>query len=181
MWLSSLGGAANEIPFRSRSRPDISACVHRVWVIRTLINEYTVMKICNGARRIAARDCNGPACPSRQPVGGHAPPPHGASRVPSISFSMHADAITPTEPLDAVAISSSGDGLPQNSGGSASATYLFGACSAFTHVSACMFARSPKVTFTQSTSTHLSPPASPWLLPAERPISRVGLAPTGER
>ena len=40
-----------------------------------------------------------------------------------------------------------GIGLPRNSGGSASATCLFEACSAFTHVSACMFARSPKVTF----------------------------------
>jgi hypothetical protein len=67
----------------------------------------------------------------------------------SISSSRHADAITPTEPLGAVAISPSGIGLPHNSDGSASATSLFGACSAFTHVSACLFARSPKVTFTR--------------------------------
>jgi hypothetical protein len=73
----------------------------------------------------------------------------------SISSSRHADAITPTEPLGAVAVSPSGIGLPLNSGGSASATSLFEACSAFTHVSACLFARSPKVTFTQSTSTHV--------------------------
>ena len=33
----------------------------------------------------------------------------------------------------------------------------------------------------QSTSTHSLPPASPWLLPAERPIGRVGFAPTGDR
>ena len=33
--------------------------------------------------------------------------------------------------------------------------FLFEACSAFTHVSACLFARSPKVTFHQSTSTHV--------------------------
>ena len=33
----------------------------------------------------------------------------------------------------------------------------------------------------QSTSTHLLPPASPWLLPAERPIGRMGFAPTGDR
>ena len=39
----------------------------------------------------------------------------------------------------------------------------------------------PKVTFTQSTSTHLLPPAPPWLLPAERPIGRVGFAPTGDQ
>jgi hypothetical protein len=70
----------------------------------------------------------------------------------SISSSRHADAITPTEPLGAVAVSPRGSCLPLNSSGSASATVLFGACSAFTHVSACLFARSPKVTFTQSTS-----------------------------
>jgi hypothetical protein len=73
----------------------------------------------------------------------------------TISSSRHADAITPTEPLGAVAVSPSGIGLPLNSGGSASAIVLFEACSAFTHVSACLFARSPKVTFTQSTSTHV--------------------------
>ena len=67
----------------------------------------------------------------------------------SISSSRHADAITPTEPLSAVAISPNGIGLPLKSGGSASATSLFEACSAFTHVSACLVARSPKVTFTR--------------------------------
>ena len=67
----------------------------------------------------------------------------------SISSSRHADAITPTELLNAVAVSSNGHGLPLNSAGSASATLLFEACSAFTHVSACLFARSPKVTFTR--------------------------------
>ena len=64
----------------------------------------------------------------------------------TISSSRHADAITPTEPLGAVAVSPSGIGLPLNSGGSASATCLFGACPAFTHVSACMVAKSPSVT-----------------------------------
>ena len=117
----------------------------------------------------------------RSLVGGHAPPPHGASRVPSISSSMHADAITPTEPLDVVAVSASGDGLPQSPDGSASATCLFGAYSTFTRVSACMFARSPEVTVTQSTSTNSLPPSSPWLLPAERPIGRVEFASTGDR
>ena len=33
----------------------------------------------------------------------------------------------------------------------------------------------------QSTSTHSLPPASPWLLPAERPIGRAGFAPAGNR
>src|ERR1700674_5750513 len=41
------------------------------------------------------------------------------------SSSRHADAITPTEPLSAVAVSPSGIGLPLNSGGSASATCSF--------------------------------------------------------
>jgi hypothetical protein len=59
--------------------------------------------------------------------------------------------------------------------------FLFEACSAFTHVPACMVAKSPKVTRYQSTSTHLLPPAPPWLLPAERPIGRVGFAPTENR
>ena len=59
--------------------------------------------------------------------------------------------------------------------------FLFEACSAFTHVPACMVAKSPKVTRYQSTSPHSLPPAAPWLLPAERPIGRVGFAPTGDR
>ena len=36
--------------------------------------------------------------------------------------------------------------FPKNADGSASAYVLFEACSAFTHVSACLFAESPKVT-----------------------------------
>ena len=59
--------------------------------------------------------------------------------------------------------------------------FLFEACSAFTHVPACMVAKSPKVTRDQSTSTHSLPPAPLWLLPAERPTGRVGFAPTGDR
>ncbi len=117
----------------------------------------------------------------RSLVGGHAPPPCGASRVPTISSSMHADAITPTEPTGAVAVSPGGIGLPLNSAGSASAFVLFEACSAFTHVSACMVAKPPKVARYQSTSIDLLPPQSLWLLPAERPIGRVGFAPTGNR
>ena len=100
---------------------------------------------------------------------------------------MHADAITPTEPLGAVAILPNDNGLSLNSAGSASATSVFEARHrpqvgpAFTRVSACMVARSPEVTVTQSTSPHLLPPAALWLLPAERPIGRVGFAPTGDR
>ena len=59
---------------------------------------------------------------------------------------------------------------------------LFEACSAFTRVPACMVAKSPKSDpLHQSTSTNLLPPPPPWLLPAERPIGRVGFAPTGDR
>ena len=94
---------------------------------------------------------------------------------------MHAGATTPAEPLDAVAILSNGDGLPLKRERSASAFVLFEACSAFTHVPACMVAKSPKVTRYQSTSIDLLPPQSLWLLPAERPIGRVGFAPTGDR
>ena len=105
----------------------------------------------------------------------------------SISSSRHADDTTPAEPLDAVAILSNGHGLPLNPGGSASATSHFRG-------------RAPPVGWSgvhsrfglpvrsitqgdlyQSTSTHLLPPASLWLLPAERPIGRVGFAPTGDR
>src|SRR5882757_9350373 len=71
--------------------------------------------------------------------------------------------------------------VPSNQEGRLPPLVIFEACSAFTHVSACLFARSPKVTFTQSTSTHSLPPASPWLLPAERPICRVVFAPIGDR
>jgi len=64
----------------------------------------------------------------------------------SISSSMHAGATTPADSLGAVAISPNDDGLPRKPDGSASALSLFEACSAFTHVPACMVARSPKVT-----------------------------------
>ncbi len=64
----------------------------------------------------------------------------------SNSSSMHAGAITPTEPLGAVAFSPSGIGLPPLPVESASATSPFEAYSAFTHVPACMFAESPEVT-----------------------------------
>ena len=49
---------------------------------------------------------------------------------------------------------------PLNSEGSASATSLFEACSAFTHVSACLFARSPKVTFTRVLQRMSLPPCA---------------------
>ena len=64
----------------------------------------------------------------------------------SISSSRHADTITPADPLNAVAISFNGNGLPQKRGGSASAISLFEACSVFTRVSAYLVARSPEVT-----------------------------------
>ena len=84
----------------------------------------------------------------------------------SISSSRHADANTPAEPLGAVAVSPRGIGLPLNSAGSASATLLFEAGHrpqggpAFTRVSACLFARSPKVTFTRVLQRMSLPPSS---------------------
>jgi hypothetical protein len=51
--------------------------------------------------------------------------PRWGSHVSTITSFRHADAITPTEPLSAVAVSPSGIGLPLNSGGSASATSHF--------------------------------------------------------
>ena len=99
----------------------------------------------------------------------------------TISSSRHADAITPTEPLGAVAVSPSGIGLPLNSGGSASATCpfrgLLGVHSRFG-----LPVRSiTQGDFYQSTSTHVVTSLPLWLLPAERPIGRVGFAPTGDR
>ena len=63
----------------------------------------------------------------------------------SISSYRHADATTPAGPLGAsVASSPDGGGLPRNTAGSAPAIWSFEACSAFTHVSACLLAESPK-------------------------------------
>ena len=64
----------------------------------------------------------------------------------SISSSRHADTTTPADPLNAVAVSFNGYGLPQKRDGSASALRLFEACSVFTRVSACLVAKSPEVT-----------------------------------
>ena len=119
--------------------------------------------------------------PHGVPVASHDLASEGLPVFRSISSSMHAGATTPAEPLDAVALPSNDHGLPQKPAGSASAPSLFEACSAFTHVPACMVAKSPKVTRFQSISTHSLPPAPLWLLPAERPIGRVGFAPTGDR
>ena len=65
----------------------------------------------------------------------------------SISSSIHADAITPTEPSGVVAVSPDGNGLPLKRARSASATSLSEACSAFTHVSAYLVVRSPRGDF----------------------------------
>ena len=116
----------------------------------------------------------------RSLVGGHAPPPHGASRVPTISSSMHADAITPTEPLGAVAISPKrhrpSPKLRRVGFRNMSFRGLLSVHSRFgLHVRSIT-----QGDLCQSTSTNSSPPSSPWLLPAERPIGRVGFAPTGD-
>ena len=95
---------------------------------------------------------------------------------------MHADATTPAEPPDAVAILSGGNGLPYKRGRSASAisfsrpaqrSLAFRPAWSLSHL---------KVTrYTRVLQRITLPPAPPWLLPAERPIGRVGFAPTENR
>ncbi|MES0385947.1 MAG: hypothetical protein ABUJ98_15360, partial [Hyphomicrobium sp.] len=53
---------------------------------------------------------------------------------------IHASANTPAEPLGVVTLSPSDGGLPAAPTRSASAVGSFEACSAFTHVPACMLA-----------------------------------------
>jgi hypothetical protein len=63
----------------------------------------------------------------------------------AISMYMHAHATTPAGPVGALVASSPLDGgLPRNTAGAAPASWSFEACSAFTPVSACMLAGSPK-------------------------------------
>ncbi len=112
-------------------------------------------------------------------VVGHAPTPLGLPVFRQFPLPRMPTPLPRRNHSDAIAVSSGDCGLAQMSDGSASATLLFGAYSAFTHVSACAFARSPKVTFTQSTSTNSLPPSPLWLLPAERSIGRAGFAPAG--
>jgi len=59
------------------------------------------------------------------------------------SYSIHASANTPAEPLGAVTLSPSDGGLPAAPTRSASAVQFFEACSAFTQIPACMLAWSP--------------------------------------
>jgi hypothetical protein len=136
------------------------------------------------------------ACPSPQtaepaphgvPVESHDRSPLGLPVFRSISSSRHADAITPTEPLDAVAVSPSGIGLPPK-------LRRVG----FRHIP--FRGRAPPAGWSsvhsrfglpvrsitqgdlhQSTSTNSLHPSSLWLLPAERPMGRMGFAPTGDR
>ena len=83
--------------------------------------------------------------PRGSPVEGHAPSPLGLPVLRSISMYIHADATTPAGSGGCTVASSPLDGgLPRNTAGSAPAIWSFEACSAFTHVSACMFAESPK-------------------------------------
>jgi hypothetical protein len=94
---------------------------------------------------------------------------------------MHADAITPTEPLGAVAISPKrhrpSPKLRRVGFRNMSFRGLLSVHSRFG-----LHGRSiTQGDLYQSTSTNLLPPSSLWLLPAERPIGRVGFAPTGNR
>src|SRR5207248_5138596 len=72
----------------------------------------------------------------------------GASRVASGLLCVHAVAITPAGSIELVRSSVSIDcGLPRETVGSAPAIIFFGACSAFTHVTACTLAESPSDPF----------------------------------
>ena len=91
-----------------------------------------------------------------------------------ISLYVHAVAITPAEPLDPVVLPN-GPGQagfqrrrpsPLNRRVGFRIT-LFGACSAFTHVTACTFAESPKATlytegFNRFVTSSIAPIATGW-------------------
>ena len=96
---------------------------------------------------------------------------------------IHADATTPAGSGGCTVASSPLDGgLPRNTAGSAPAIWSFEACSAFTHVSACMFAESPKaIRFIRGFDGFVTSPPPLRLLPAGTTRRRVGIAPTGNR
>ena len=98
------------------------------------------------------------------------------------SSCMHALAHTPAEPLGAhFARFPKNDNLPRITGRVGFRITLFEACSAFTHVTACILAKSPSVTlytegFSRFVTSTTAPIATGWsesyragFAPAERP------------
>jgi hypothetical protein len=85
----------------------------------------------------------------------------------SSSVYRHAVANTPAGSLDAVVLSSSGCGLPRFLRRVGSCIVPFEACSAFTHVTACLLAESPKATlfseyFNDFVTSAVAPIATGW-------------------
>src|SRR3954471_19043981 len=123
--------------------------------------------------------------PRGRPVGSHAPPPPGVSRVASDPLCRHAVAITPVGPLGRIAREAdlSPPLLPQRLRPSpflwrvGSHIIRFEACSAFTRVTACQLAESLNDPFHQRLRRlrYLHRRSDCYRL--ERPICRAGVAP----
>ncbi len=126
---------------------------------------------------------DGPACPSRASGWRHASSAAGASRVAFDLLCRHAVAITPAGPqAGSVARPCACDGgLPHPIAGSAPTSTVFEACSAFTRVTACLLAESPKRPFPSEASAVSLPPLPLRLLPAGATPCRAGIAPTEDQ
>ena len=96
--------------------------------------------------------------------------------------SMRAAANTPAEPVGAcVARFPTGVSLPRFCGGSASASYPFEACSAFTHVTARMVAKPPWAARSTGVLQTMSlPPSSAPTATGWNDSCRAGFAPAEE-
>ena len=95
-----------------------------------------------------------------------------------ISMCLHAVATTPAEPWEGLSFIPPHDGgLPHILAGSAPASCLFEACSAFTHVTACLLAESPKRPFsTEGFSDFVTSIAAP-IATGWNDSCRAGLSP----
>jgi hypothetical protein len=111
-------------------------------------------------------------------VAGHAPAPLGFPVFRAISMCLHAVANAPAGSWGyGRSILPTTAAFPQPLAGSAPASCLFEACSAFTHVTACMLAESPKRPFPPKASTILLPPSPLRLLPAGTTVAGRELHP----
>jgi hypothetical protein len=95
---------------------------------------------------------------------------------------MHALAHTAAEPLGAhFARFPKNDSLPRITGRVGFRITLFEACSAFTHVTACILAKSPSVTLYTKASAASLPPRLLRLLPAGAKVTGRGSHPLKDR